>query len=182
MKNESRTIAALIISTFTALLSNPALAITYQVDRTVGSFGSVTGLIETDGTLGTLGTSNIVDWDLDLTINATTENYTPSTGSVGFISIFIDASPTELTWLRGGDTSGVMGFCAPTICGSVTQWTVFGNGIERLIVSGEPTQENFFPMGTDEVIASVVPVPGAAWLFSSGLIAGIGYNRKRKAA
>jgi hypothetical protein len=36
---------------------------TYEVDRAVDA-GSVTGFIETDGTIGVLGTSNVLDWSL----------------------------------------------------------------------------------------------------------------------
>lgn len=39
-------------------------AITYHVDRTLGSAGRVTGTITTDDTIGVLAASNIVDWDL----------------------------------------------------------------------------------------------------------------------
>ncbi|WP_136444086.1 hypothetical protein [Pacificoceanicola onchidii] len=46
--------------------SSAAQAITYTVDRSVGS-ALITGTIETDGTLGTLGTSNIVGYSLTLT-------------------------------------------------------------------------------------------------------------------
>jgi len=37
--------------------------ITYDVDQTVG-IGSVKGFIETDGTTGVLGASNILNWNL----------------------------------------------------------------------------------------------------------------------
>lgn len=38
-------------------------AISYSVNEAVGA-GSVTGIIETDGTIGTLATANILDWNL----------------------------------------------------------------------------------------------------------------------
>lgn len=168
MKKETRIFAALIFSIFSMLVSTPALAITYQVDRTIGTLGSVTGIIETDGTLGGLFTANIVDWDLNLTIDTTTENYTPSTGLTVFTTL-INVTSTEMTWERGGNSSAVVGFCAPINCSSGTRWLIFGNGIEQLFVTGEPTQDNFFPIGPDEVIATTVPVPAAAWLFGSAL-------------
>jgi len=43
--------------------STGASALTYFIDRTVGN-GSVTGFIETDGTLGVLANSNIVSWQI----------------------------------------------------------------------------------------------------------------------
>ena len=49
-------------------LPSQALAtnITYGLSRTIGA-GTVTGFIETDGTLGVLATANLVDWQLTLT-------------------------------------------------------------------------------------------------------------------
>lgn len=40
-------------------------AIIYQVDRTIGA-GTLTGYIETDGTLGAIGVGNFTEWDLTL--------------------------------------------------------------------------------------------------------------------
>jgi hypothetical protein len=40
-----------------------ASPITYSVNQTVGA-GSVSGFIETDGTIGTLTTANILNWNL----------------------------------------------------------------------------------------------------------------------
>ena len=37
--------------------------IEYNTSQTIGA-GGVTGFIETDGTIGTLNTGNILDWDL----------------------------------------------------------------------------------------------------------------------
>jgi hypothetical protein len=45
--------------------------ITYTVSQRVGA-GTVTGSIETDGTIGVLGTSNIVNWDLVVTDGSVT--------------------------------------------------------------------------------------------------------------
>jgi hypothetical protein len=43
-----------------------AVPITYELNRVIGA-GTVTGFIETDGTLGVLSTINITDWVLTLT-------------------------------------------------------------------------------------------------------------------
>ena len=42
-------------------LSAFAAPITYNVNHTIGT-GSIVGSIETDGTLGVLSTTNILDW------------------------------------------------------------------------------------------------------------------------
>ena len=41
-------------------------SIVYNLNRTIGA-GTVTGFIETDGTIGVLSTANITDWILTLT-------------------------------------------------------------------------------------------------------------------
>lgn len=43
-----------------------AASIVYDVNRTIGA-GTVTGFVQTDGTLGVLGSTNITDWNLTLT-------------------------------------------------------------------------------------------------------------------
>ena len=53
--------------------------ITYNVNLTFGSAGSMVGTITTDGTLGVLTTSNIVSWNLTLADSATNSTLlTPS--------------------------------------------------------------------------------------------------------
>jgi hypothetical protein len=64
-----------------ALASTGKADINYVVSRTVGT-GSVTGTIETDGTVGTLTGANVVNWNLTLTI------------------------PTETTYILTGPLSG----------------------------------------------------------------------------
>ena len=47
------------------MMIGAAQAITYNVNRTIGA-GTVTGFVETDGTIGILATGNITDWVLTL--------------------------------------------------------------------------------------------------------------------
>jgi len=62
-----KTLCVLALASIAALspVALRASEITYLVNEAVGA-GSVTGFITTDGTLGTLGTANIVNWDLNL--------------------------------------------------------------------------------------------------------------------
>ena len=55
-----------IFAVFALAASAQAGTIDYQVNVTVGA-GSATGLIQTDGTLGSLSNSNILDWNLVVT-------------------------------------------------------------------------------------------------------------------
>lgn len=69
MKTSKFAASAAIIAAM--LASVAAEAATYTVGLTVGP-GSVTGTIDTDGTLGVLSIANITDWDLLLNDGATT--------------------------------------------------------------------------------------------------------------
>ena len=57
-------VCALLICSSVSSLANATLI--YNVSRTIGA-GTVTGFIETDGTLGVLASSNIKNWMLTLT-------------------------------------------------------------------------------------------------------------------
>ena len=70
----------------------------YQVNRTVGA-GTITGTIETDGTLGPLSTANIVTWSFDAFDG--TDNVSISSGT-GFLQgeawRYLSATGTELVF------------------------------------------------------------------------------------
>ena len=60
-----------VFNTSTAYAMNDVVTyapanITYNVNLTFGSAGSMVGTITTDGTIGVLSTSNIVSWNLTL--------------------------------------------------------------------------------------------------------------------
>lgn len=57
-----------ILVAFAALVTafaNFSEAATYRVDRTIGA-GTVTGFIETNGTIGAISTSDVLDWSLSI--------------------------------------------------------------------------------------------------------------------
>ena len=69
LKVEGKTIGMRLASILFAMLLMVGVAtaspITYSVNRTIGT-GSVTGTIQTDGTIGALTAANITDWNLTL--------------------------------------------------------------------------------------------------------------------
>lgn len=72
-----------------------ASPISYTVSRTIG-IGTVTGFMETDGTLGVLGAGNFVDWSLLLNDGTNTYNlYGPLSGSNS--SVYVSGSDTTAT-------------------------------------------------------------------------------------
>ena len=60
-------LAIAVFASASALLGGAlqAAPITYNVNQTIGA-GSVVGTVETDGTLGVLGTANFIAWNLAL--------------------------------------------------------------------------------------------------------------------
>ena len=56
----------LISLCFLIFTTNANAGLIYDVNRTIGA-GTVTGFVETDGTVGVLGSANITDWVLTLT-------------------------------------------------------------------------------------------------------------------
>jgi hypothetical protein len=70
-----------------------AAPVTYVVNRAIGA-GSVTGFIETDGSMGVLSAANFVDWNLVLFDGTSTFNLTgPLSGNNS--ELFIQGADTE---------------------------------------------------------------------------------------
>jgi hypothetical protein len=65
MKRNLAALAALLTVALSPVTTNAA-SIVYDVNRTIGG-GTVTGFVQTDGTLGVLSGANITDWSLTLT-------------------------------------------------------------------------------------------------------------------
>ena len=85
-------LAVAVFASASALLGGAlqAAPITYNVNQTIGA-GSVVGTVETDGTLGVLGTANFIAWNLAL-------------NGVGASYVITDADSTVL--VVGSDTTG----------------------------------------------------------------------------
>jgi hypothetical protein len=86
-----------LIVAMTAMLviaiSGSATPITYQINRVVGA-ATVTGFIQTDGTIGVLSASNFLDWNLLLQYGTSTFDLTgPSSG--GNSAIFVRGTDVE---------------------------------------------------------------------------------------
>ena len=101
--------------------------ITYGVDQTVG-IGSVTGFIETDGTIGVLSTGNILDWNLLLNDGSTTFDLLgPLSGSnsqFGVSGSELSASATQILFDFSG--AGWAMFQAPMLFTGFDLWCTQG--------------------------------------------------------
>jgi hypothetical protein len=123
---KSRILAVLTCFVILGLASKSNGAVEYQLNRSIG-LGSVTGFITTDGTLGSLGVANILDWDLLLNNGTNTFNlFGPLSGNNSQLLInttFFTATATNLFFDFSAPTGGVL-FQNPFI-GSSENWYAF---------------------------------------------------------
>jgi len=173
--------AFLLTAVVLAAVTCSAGNITYNVNRSIGP-GSVTGYIQTDGSIGTLTSGDIVNWNL--TLNDGTNTFVINGGnSVAYTQgADLTASATLLVFnFSGGDNgifllqdglfSGYHYYCAATQLGTCYQGETSS--------PQEYTSAAVEPRSGDIVIGSAVPEPGSIALLASGLLAGAGVLRRK---
>lgn len=161
--------------------------ITYTINDTVGA-GTVTGTITTDGFLGTLATSDIIDWNLVLTngFGTTLDLTRPSAiapiEGVEVMGASLTASSTNLSF----DFDGA-GFFLIQQNGLGNGGTYFcdgGSGQATCLAGGEsdfpngldaPNQQfaarsGDISLGTATSLGSTVPEPSSVFLLSAALL------------
>jgi hypothetical protein len=151
-----------------------AATITYGVDQTVG-IGSVTGFIETDGTIGVLGAGNILNWNLLLNDGSTTFDLLgPLSGSnsqFGVSGSDLSATATEMVFNFSG--AGWAMFQAPTLFSGFDLWCTQGTiqctsstGTGEVLTTSGANQ--FTALSGMQVIATV-PEPSTLSLLGLGM-------------
>jgi hypothetical protein len=173
----------------------------YNVNLQIGSTGTATGDIVTDGTVGNIGAANIIDWNLILNdgVSGAVNLLGPSSGNNSFVALnglavsatasallfdfsspsaadaylYFESNGLPVTFLcfGGGGAGGYSGNCASAQPGNVEAIEDQGGSIQSTLLSG--TQ----PIAT-------TPLPAALPLFATGLgaLGLLGWRRKRKAA
>lgn len=136
-----------------------AAVVTYDVSRTIG-VGSVTGFIETDGTIGVLNTGNIINWNLTVNNGANTFNLLGSNSVEQVVGSDLSATATNLLFDFSGGNGWVI-FQAPTVGSGFNFWCAQGGSSFQC--SDEP------PGGTE--IVNVFPVTDNRFTDRSGTIA-----------
>jgi hypothetical protein len=169
--------------------------ITYSINDTVGA-GTVTGSITTDGFLGTLQTSDIIDWNLVLTNGSgTTLDLTGPSAiapieEVKVVGSSLTASSTNLSFDFGGAgylliqqnglNNGGTYFCD---AGAGSPCTADGESdFPGLVFSAN---QQFVPrsgdisIGTAADLGSTVPEPSSVFLLSGALL-GVGLLARKR--
>jgi hypothetical protein len=173
-------------------------ATTYAVSLFDGLEGvAVGGSITTDGTVGTLSTSNIVDWNLigtseNLSLTTLFDLTGPLSGDNSFINSFgnIVATPTTLSLgIPGGDVSfedsNCMGSCDLIVIGLETFHGSLANFqvciLRPSTTCGISADTNNLVIGDGKVAPT--PLPATLPLFATGLgsLGLLGWRRKRRA-
>jgi len=168
--------ALLVFSIFS---SHANATLVYNVNRTIGA-GTVTGFIETNGTLGTLDSMDITNWMLTLTAPnltggspdvidfasdlQTTIFGTATTATATQILFDFNLAGNHYLILQGGGPNANYWCVETALCGNGGPGEVIGNDAN----SNGPTQT--VSRSGQLVIAQVVPIPAASWLFLSGLM------------
>lgn len=195
----------LLATVILALIASGANAITYHVDRALvdelGQIGTVKGFIETNGALGVLSETDILNWSLTLqadNINGGNEdtislfddqggiagdtilrgNAVIAEGSHLWYDFSVDSGTRGDYFFLAGN-SGNFWCLETTLCvgDSPTLVEQIGRndqgGRAALYVQYEVTDKIAFA-------TAVIPVPAAVWLFGSGLLGLIGMARIRR--
>lgn len=182
--------AALLAGASLALFATPALAaITYTGANTVGSSGSYTLSVTTDGTIGTIGTGNITSFNITINDSHGSITLTPLNAGAE-IGGGLSATATDLLFDFSGSGFALFQHPAPGssedfLCFAASLCGNFTNATNLLVGTDFPSGVSTSPMRGNLVIASVngsVPEP-ATWAMMLVGFGGIGFAmRRRKAA
>jgi hypothetical protein len=156
----------------------------YAVNRSVG-FLTVTGVIETDGTIGPLSSANLVSWNLVIDANASTPPFGTDTVSSlnSVVTNFGGLSATASSLLF--DFSGLSAVVFERLGADVSSWCLDGV-LEACSGSAEAikfrsTIEYFEDRTGVQTVATAIPEPASSTLLAGGALGLLASRRVRRA-
>jgi len=197
------TVGAILALLGVSVSATPSEATTYNVDLVVGG-GTVTGSIQTDGTLGPLATTNITGYSLNLVEGLLSATLNPGNSSFdgsGFTDVSpgspnLTATATQLFYNFGlvYDAAFYLNannntiFCLHDAAGACSVSSAAADadgGAPAMILGLGNGSFTFTPESGDVCIAGecgTTPLPAALPLFATGLggLGLLGWRRRRK--
>jgi hypothetical protein len=171
------------ISVFALALASaaPAAATVYDVNDVAG-LTTITGTITTDGTLGVLGPSNVLAWNLTMTYGAQTAVLT-GPPVITILGNDLSATASQLLFAFGDPGPGYVEITDSPVSIVWAATRLNGDSISTYGLAPDyPADLNgdfSFQGGSTRAIASVVPEP-STWVMMLAGFAGVGFVGYRR--
>jgi PEP-CTERM motif len=179
-KNFNAVVLAVAAALLLTLFPASAATIAYNMDLTVGTASAV-GSITTDGTIGTLGASDIVSYDLTLTNGAYTTVFNNS-GTVAVNGTSLTATDNGLFFNFSNNTISdltldpLLAFAVNGPPGSISlNLSSIGDPNSPIFV----TESGNVEIASSSVSATPLPSTWGMMLLGLGVLGFMGYRRKR---
>jgi len=189
MRLNKRLLGSALAAAVLGFVASADATITYHVDQTIG-VGSLTGTIQTDGAVGTLGPGDITAWNLELNGDGASLNLTNGNSSVFDTGADLTAIAKNLFFNFDGSDGGYFlfeqsfGSGTHYACEATADQGVCFQGATVTPVSIFDSTAQHVPEVGNQIIGTAVPEP-ATWAMMLAGFGGLGAairSQRRRAA